>query len=150
MVDLYQAPPRAHTNGQHSPKRFAFTRSIQRVFMNKTRSRRLPVDIYLYKPSEGRPYTYVQYKAWGSRKVGVEPVRAFRVMAADKIPKGYFVCTGEYSSDARTFGENNALDLITGAKLVSVFNELHEAFCARNLIDITKEDYPTLGCPPPV
>ena len=90
MVDPYQAPPRAHTNGQHSPKRFAFTRSIQRVFMNKTRSRRLPVDIYLYKPSEGRPYTYVQYKAWGSRKVGVEPVRTLeRKISLPSIQKKF-------------------------------------------------------------
>lgn len=106
------------------------------------------VDVYLYNSGEGRPSAYVQCKAWGSRQIGVEPVRAlFGVMAADKIPKGYFVCTGEYSTDAQTFAEANALELISGARLVSLFNQLPETDRTRILSAITKGDYTTPSCP---
>ncbi len=106
------------------------------------------VDVYLYIAGEGRPSAYVQCKAWGSRQVGVEPVRAlFGVMAADRIQKGYFVSTGEYSTDARTFAETNELELISGARLVTLFNQLPEADRTRILSAITNGDYTTPSCP---
>ena len=106
------------------------------------------VDIYLHRAGEQRPFAYVQCKAWFSKQVGVEPMRAlFGVMAAAGIKEGHFACTGEFSSDARAFAQQNNIQLITGELLIARFNRLPESECVRILSRITQGDYTTPSCP---
>lgn len=105
------------------------------------------IDIYLHRCGEPRPFAYVQCKAWGSQQVGVEPMRAlYGVMAAAGIKDGYFVCIGEFSSDARAFAQANNIQLITGEFFVARFNRFPEYERARILTRITQGDYTTPSC----
>ena len=72
----------------------------------------------------------VQCKQWKAYKVGVQPVREFYgVMAARGATGGYFVTSGEYTAEARTFAQGLNLELLDGRKL-------------REMIDIAQQ--PTL------
>jgi Restriction endonuclease len=105
------------------------------------------VDIYLHRAGEPRPFAYVQCKAWGSQLIGVEPMRAlYGVMASAGIKEGYFVCIGEFSSDARAFAQSNNIQLITGELFVARFNRLPESERTRILTRITQGDYTTPSC----
>jgi restriction system protein len=105
------------------------------------------VDIYLHRMGEPRPFAYVQCKAWGSRQIGVEPMRAlYGVMAAAGIKEGYFVCIGEFSTDARAFAEANKIQMITGDLFISRFNRFPETDRVRVLTRITQGDYTTPSC----
>ncbi len=105
------------------------------------------VDIYLHRTGEPRPFAYVQCKAWGSRYIGVEPMRAlYGVMAAAGIKDGYFVCIGEFSSDARAFAQANNIQMITGELFVARFNRFPDSERTRILTRITQGDYTTPSC----
>ena len=105
------------------------------------------VDIYLHRAGEPRPFAYVQCKAWGSQFIGVEPMRAlYGVMASAGIKDGYFVCIGEFSSDARSFAQANNIQLITGELFIARFNRFAEAERTRILTRITQGDYTTPSC----
>lgn len=60
------------------------------------------IDIKLYQDSSGNPTSLVQCKAWISRQVGVKEIREFLgVMTHEKIAKGFYMTSGEYSTDAK-------------------------------------------------
>lgn len=73
------------------------------------------IDLVLRQKSE----TYlVQCKQWKAYKVGVQPVREFYgVMTARGVAGGYFVTSGEYTEEAKTFAQGLNLTLIDGRKL---------------------------------
>jgi restriction system protein len=73
------------------------------------------VDLVLRQKSE----TYlVQCKQWKAYKVGVQPVREFfGVMAAKGAAGGYFVTSGEFTSDAKDFAQGRNVELIDGRQL---------------------------------
>jgi len=105
------------------------------------------VDVYLHRDNNPRPFAYVQCKAWGSRQIGVEPMRAlFGVMAAAGIQEGYFVCIGEFSTDALSFARANNIHAITGDIFIDRFNYFPESERTRILTRITQGDYKTPSC----
>lgn len=105
------------------------------------------VDIYLHRDNNPRPLAYVQCKAWGSRQIGVEPMRAlYGVMAAAGIQEGYFVCIGEFSTDALSFARANNIQAITGDTFIDRFNHFPESERTRILTRITQGDYKTPSC----
>ena len=73
------------------------------------------IDLILRQKSE----TYlVQCKQWKAYKVGVQPVREFYgVMTARGVAGGYFVTSGEYTEEAKTFAQGLNLTLIDGRRL---------------------------------
>ncbi|SJZ44306.1 restriction system protein [Trichlorobacter thiogenes] len=73
------------------------------------------IDLVLRQKSE----TYlVQCKQWKAYKVGVQPVREFYgVMTARGVAGGYFVTSGEYTGEAKTFAYGLNITLIDGRKL---------------------------------
>jgi restriction system protein len=106
------------------------------------------VDILLAWPGEQQPCACVQCKAWKTYTVGVKPVRElFGVMAGDRIPEGYMVTTGEYTSEARDFAQGKPLTLISGRQLLDRLKQLPEADHASILREITSGDYTTPTCP---
>jgi restriction system protein len=73
------------------------------------------IDLVLRQKGE----TYlVQCKQWKAYKVGVQPVREFYgVMASKGAAGGYFVTSGEYTEEARSFVQGLNLELVDGQKL---------------------------------
>lgn len=106
------------------------------------------VDVYLYRAGQGRPYCYVQCKAWGSRVVKVDEMRAlFGVMAAQGVRDGVFATTSDFSADARAFARQNNIALVDADELVTQFGKLAEDVRRRILTTITAGDFTTPTCP---
>jgi restriction system protein len=80
------------------------------------------VDIVLKKGSEKY---FVQCKQWKAYKVGAPTVRElYGVMASEGATGGYFVTSGEYTSDARKFADGKNIRLIDGKKLMDMIREV--------------------------
>jgi Restriction endonuclease len=80
------------------------------------------IDLVLRK---GREKHLVQCKQWKAYKVSVQPVREFYgVMAATGAAGGYFVTSGTFTEDARSFVRGLNLELIDGQKLESMVGEV--------------------------
>lgn len=106
------------------------------------------IDIRLYMGAGAAPTSIVQCKAWGERLVGVKPVRELLgTMTHEKIPKGFFMASGDFSDDARSFAETNPITLITGDMLVHMIKRLPEADQQTLLAFATAGDYHTPTCP---
>jgi len=73
------------------------------------------IDLIL---NRGKEIYLVQCKQWKAYKVGVQPVREFYgVMASRGVAGGYFVTSGEYTTEAFRFASGLNLELIDGSKL---------------------------------
>lgn len=106
------------------------------------------VDAYLYRHGEGRPFGFVQCKAWSTYKVGLKPVRElFGVMAAEAIAEGYFVTTSTFTQEARDSTVGKKITLIDGDEFQARFNALPEEPRRAILAEMTTGDYTTPTCP---
>ncbi len=85
------------------------------------------IDLVLRR---NREIYLVQCKQWKAYKVGVQPVREFYgVMASKGVAGGYFVTSGEFTQEAKTFAQGLNLELVDGPKL-------------RKMIDTTQQTAP--------
>lgn len=106
------------------------------------------IDIRLYSNDSGIPTSIVQCKAWGDKYVGVKPVRELLgVMTHEKIAKGFFMASGEFSDDAKQFAQTNPITLITGEMLVFMIKRLSEPDQQALLAFAIEGDYTTPTCP---
>lgn len=106
------------------------------------------IDIRLYSNDSGIPTSIVQCKAWGDKLVGVKPVRELLgVITHEKIPKGFFMASGDFSDDAKQFAQTNPITLITGEMLVTMIKRLPEADQQVLLAFAIEGDYTTPTCP---
>jgi hypothetical protein len=106
------------------------------------------VDIHLLHPDTNQVGSIVQCKSWHVYDVGVKPVRElYGVMAADHIPEGVFVTTGDYTAEARSFAAGKQLTLIDGRDLLARLAALPSEKQASLLAAITAGDYKTPTCP---
>lgn len=106
------------------------------------------IDIRLYQDDSGKPTSIVQCKAWGERYVGVKPVRELLgVMAHEKIEKAFFMASGQFTDEAKSFAQSNRITLITGEMLVAMIKRLPEAEQLSLLAFATDGDYRTPTCP---
>lgn len=106
------------------------------------------VDVEVLDPSTNRVVMLVQCKAWVTYKVGIKPVRElFGVMAAAKVAEGAFFTTGEFTHEARAFGQEHNLDLIDGVELMTRVGQLPQAGRQNLLRVATDGDYTTPTCP---
>lgn len=70
------------------------------------------IDLILTK--DGKRWL-VQCKQWRSRRLGVKPVRELAgVAAAAEVEGAIFVCSGDYTSEARAFAQRAGVRLIDG------------------------------------
>ncbi|SDB20198.1 restriction system protein [Desulfonatronum thiosulfatophilum] len=84
------------------------------------------VDLDLRK---GEEIHLVQCKQWKAYKVGVQPVREFYgIMSARGAAGGFFITSGTYTTDARTFAHGLNLELIDGQRLLALIDQtrLHD------------------------
>lgn len=106
------------------------------------------IDVKLFIRDKVEPFVIVQCKAWNSQRVGVKPVRELLgVMAHEKVAKGIFVTTSDYTPDAVAFAKENPINLITGEMLVKGILALPDDAKARLLAVATEGDYTTPTCP---
>ena len=109
------------------------------------------VDIRIYKAGPDAPPTpeaIVQCKAWHSYKVGVKSVRElFGIMAAEQVPTGVFITSGDFTSEAQEFAQGKKLLLVSGNLFIQKIRKLPEEN-QKKLLDIAFEgDYMTPTCP---
>jgi restriction system protein len=106
------------------------------------------IDIRLYQDDSGKPTSIVQCKAWGKRYVGVQPVRELLgVMTHEKIDKAFFMASGNFSDEAKSFAQSNPIALINGDMLVSMIKRLPVAEQQVLLAFATEGDFVTPTCP---
>lgn len=83
------------------------------------------VDLMLRR--NGRTWL-VQCKRWRQRQVSVTTVREMWGLLAHHRADGVkIVCVGDYTPDARRFAEGKAIELITGADLVEMVQDVRQA-----------------------
>jgi restriction system protein len=105
------------------------------------------IDIKLYQDGSGNPTSLVQCKAWNSRQVGVKEIREFLgVMTHEKIAKGFYMTSGEYSTDAKGTATANKITLINGEMLLAMIKRLPDASQQKLLALATYGDYTTPSC----
>jgi restriction system protein len=105
------------------------------------------IDIKVFEQDSERPVAVAQCKAWGTRKVNVDHIRAlFGVMAAEQVPHGIYLTTSDFTSEARAFAEGKNLQLITGTGLIDLIRELSEESQQRLMDFATQGDYTTPTC----
>ena len=76
------------------------------------------IDLELTKRGE---YYLVQCRHWRAVSVDVETVREFhRVMARRHAVGGFVVTSGSFTTEAATFAEDRAIELIGGTQLATV------------------------------
>jgi len=106
------------------------------------------IDAELSGPEDQKTTTLLQCKAWNVYKVGIKPVRElFGVMAAQNVPNGIFMTTGEFTKEAADFAQGKPLELIDGTGLLMRILKL-PADVSRALLECaTDGDYTTPTCP---
>lgn len=106
------------------------------------------IDIKLFFDGIQDPVAIVQCKAWSTTLVGVKPVRELLgVMAHEKVARGYFVATGDFTHEAIRCAGTNPIMLVTGKDLLAAITQMPTDVQARLLEVCTVGDYSTPTCP---
>ena len=106
------------------------------------------IDVVLYHPGENRPYCCVQCKAWDTKPVGVELVRALLgSMTAERINSGIFVTTSGFTDTAISFARANEIETLSTVDLTERFARLPVKFREDIIREVTTGDYNTPSCP---
>jgi restriction system protein len=102
------------------------------------------IDIKLYQDDTGKPTSLVQCKAWYNKQVGVKEIREFLgVLTNEKIAKGFYMTSGEFSEDAKGTAKNNRITLINGEMFLMMIERLSDDSQMRLLELATAGDYKT-------
>lgn len=105
------------------------------------------IDIKLYQDDKGKPTSLVQCKAWYNKQVGVKEIREFLgVLTHEKIAKGFYMTSGEFTEDAKATAKNNRISLISGEMLLIMIQRLSEDSQKRLLELATAGDYKIPSC----
>lgn len=106
------------------------------------------IDIHLYQDDSGNATAIVQCKAWRESFVGVKPIRELLgVMVHEKVGKAFFMTSGKYSEDAKSFAKANRITLIDGSMLLAMLLRLPETDRQSLLEFATSDDYDIPTCP---
>ena len=106
------------------------------------------IDIKLFQDDSGKPTSLVQCKAWNSKMVGIKPIREFLgVMSHEKISKGFFMASGDFTNEAKEFAKANGIVLIDGTMFLAMIQRLPDEAKQRLLELATFGDYTTPSCP---
>jgi len=84
------------------------------------------IDIKLYQDNSNSPTAIAQCKSWYNKAVGVKEIREFLgVMSHEKIPKGFYITTGEYTADAKAIANANKITIKKEPKLLFYINRTY-------------------------
>ncbi|MDB5823607.1 MAG: putative restriction endonuclease [Herminiimonas sp.] len=105
------------------------------------------IDIKLFKPgNRTAPIAIVQCKAW-QKPVGVALVRELLgVMTHEKVKRGIFITTANYTDDATAFAATNQIQLVSGVAFVAKLQALDAARQKDLLERAFSGDYATPTC----
>lgn len=105
------------------------------------------IDARIYAPEVEHPMALVQCKAWKSKPVGVAMIRELLgVMTHEKVERGFFMITGEFSPDALTFAESHRITLVSGYKFLEMIRLQSPEVQAALLEVATEGDYLVPTC----
>lgn len=105
------------------------------------------IDARIYSPGSETPMALVQCKAWRNKPVGVALIRELLgVMTHEKVERGFFVITGEFSSDALAFAESHRITLVSGYKFLEMIRLQTPEVQAELLKVATEGDYLVPTC----
>ena len=105
------------------------------------------IDIKLYQDGTGNATSLVQCKSWNSKQVGVKAIREFLgVLTHEKVPKGFFMTSGDFTDDAKKTAKANKINLINGEMFLSMILRLPEASQNKLLALAVAGDYKTPTC----
>jgi restriction system protein len=106
------------------------------------------VDAALFFKKLPAPVAMIQCRSGAGRYVGVKPVRELLgLMAHNKVTKGIFHATGDFTREAREFARVNNINPISGSDLVRRIAEMPGAAQQELLKTATEGDYTTPSCP---
>lgn len=105
------------------------------------------IDIKLYQDDTGEATSLVQCKAWNNKPVGVKAIREFLgVLAHEKVPKGFFMTSGEFTDEAKAVAKANKINLINGEMFLAMIMRLPEVSQNKLLALAVAGDYRTPTC----
>lgn len=105
------------------------------------------IDMRLYPPAGKITVALVQCKAWKNRQVGVKPVRELLgVMTAEKVARGYFMATGDFSQEAEAFAASQNITLVSGRQFLNLMLRQPDDVQASLLAVATEGDFLTPTC----
>jgi HJR/Mrr/RecB family endonuclease len=105
------------------------------------------IDIKLYQDESGDATSLVQCKSWNRKQVGVKAIREFLgVLTHEKVPKGFFMTSGEFTDDAKAVAKANKVNLINGEMFLSMIKRLPEVSQKKLLALAIAGDYKTPTC----
>ena len=105
------------------------------------------IDIKLYQDDTGEATSLVQCKAWNNKPVGVKAIREFLgVLAHEKVPKGFFMTSGEFTDEAKAVAKTNKINLINGEMFLAMIMRLPEVSQNKLLALAVAGDYRTPTC----
>jgi restriction system protein len=106
------------------------------------------IDIKLYQDNSSTPTSLVQCKSWHNKDVGVKEIREFLgVLTHEKVAKGFYITTSDFSKAAKETAKANKINLISGDMFLSMILRLPEQSQKRLLFSAVAGDYKTPSCP---
>jgi len=106
------------------------------------------IDIKLYQDNTGNVTSLVQCKAWQNKQISAKEIRKFlKMLKQEKIPKGFFMTSGEFADDAKEIAKANKIILINGEMFLSMILRLPEISQKKLLELAIAGDYKTPTCP---
>ncbi len=105
------------------------------------------INIKLYQDGAENPTSLVQCKAWSAKQVGIKEIRAFLgVLTHEKIAKGFFMISGEFTNDAKEIAKANKINLINGEMFLFMIMRLPEVSQNKLFELAIAGDYKTPSC----
>lgn len=106
------------------------------------------IDIRLFDDRSPSPIAIVQCKAWNTSQVGVRLIRELLgIMVHNKIERGIFITTNDYTQEAINFASQNPITLISGATMIEDISHMPVDARKKLLQFATEGDYTTPTCP---
>jgi restriction system protein len=107
----------------------SFAYFLERGIPAKASSRRVDggIDIKLYQDISSTPKSVVRCKSGNIKCISRKEIHGFSwIMSFEKIAKGIYITSGEFTNDAKEFAKSNGITLITGKMLLMMISRLPE------------------------
>ena len=106
------------------------------------------IDIRLYQDDTDPTRTTAIVQCKAMRIVGIKPMRELLgVMAHEKLEKGFFMTSGQFTDDTKAFGQQNRIVPMDGKLLLAMIQRLPTDAQQRLLGLATQGDWTTPSCP---
>lgn len=106
------------------------------------------IDIRLYQDATRPEQTTAVVQCKATRRVGVKPMRELLgVMVHEKLDKSFFMTSGEFTDEAKAFGQQNHIVPMDGKLILAMIRRLPEEGQQRLLTFATQGDWTTPTCP---